>query len=367
MSGGVDSSVAAALLVEQGYEVIGIMLRLWSEADQGRGPSNRCCALGAQYDAEQVARLLDIPFYVVNVSNAFKQSVVDYFEDEYVAGRTPNPCVECNRHIRFGHLLRHAKALGAGYLATGHYARVERAGGAYQLLRGKDPHKDQSYVLHVLRQDQLAHVRFPVGRFTKANVRKMALDRGLPVAKRPDSQDLCFITDGDYRRFLEQRRPDALRPGPIVRRSGDVLGRHQGLARYTIGQRKGIGVAAAQRLYVLAMDAGTNELIVGAEDELGQDVCEAQGVNWISGSPPARTFKATAKIRYKADDVPVTVDAVRDDNVRVRFEAALRDITPGQAVVFYDGERVLGGGMICSSGEPPHQTASDRAKGEAHA
>lgn len=367
MSGGVDSSVAAALLVEQGYEVIGIMLRLWSEADQGRGPSNRCCALDAQYDAERVAQLLDIPFYVVNLSDAFKQRVVDYFEDEYVAGRTPNPCVECNRHIRFGHLLRHAKALGADYVATGHYARVEHADGVYQLLRAKDRHKDQSYVLHVLRQEQLAHVRFPIGRFTKARVRELALDRSLPVAMRPDSQDLCFITDGDYRRYLEQRRPDALRPGPIVRRSGDVLGQHQGLARYTIGQRKGIGVAAAQPLYVLAMDTGTNALIVGAEHELGQDVCEAQGVNWVSGSPPAQTFKASAKIRYKADDVPVTVDAVGEDSVLVRFEVVLRDITPGQSVVFYDGERVLGGGMIGSGGRLPDETTSDRAKGRAYA
>jgi tRNA-specific 2-thiouridylase len=361
MSGGVDSSVAAALLVEQGFEVIGIMLRLWSEADQGRGPSNRCCALGAQYDAERVAQLLSIPFYVVNLSDAFKRRVVDYFEDEYAAGRTPNPCVECNRHIRFGHLLRRAKALGADYLATGHYARVEHADGAYQLLRGKDHHKDQSYVLHVLRQDQLAQVRFPIGHFAKAHVRKMALDRGLPVAMRPDSQDLCFIADGDYRRYLAQHRPDALRPGPIVRRSGDVLGQHVGLARYTIGQRKGIGVAAQQPLYVLAMDADTNALIVGTEDELGQAVCEAQGTNWISGSPPAQTFSATAKIRYKADDVPVEVDATGNDTVRVRFETALRDITPGQAVVFYHGERVLGGGMISTVGKLPRQACTDRA------
>jgi tRNA-specific 2-thiouridylase len=252
-------------------------------------------------------------------------------------------------------------------VATGHYARVERADGAYQLLRGRDPHKDQSYVLHVLRQDQLAHVRFPIGRFTKSHVRKMALARDLPVAGRPDSQDLCFITDGDYRRYLEQHRPDAVRPGPIARRNGDVLGQHQGLARYTIGQRKGIGIAAAQPLYVLDMDAGTNALIVGTEDELGRDVCEAKGVNWISGSPPAQTFSATAKIRYRADDVPVTVDLVGDDSVRVRFEAPLRDITPGQAVVFYHDERVLGGGMIGTAGEPPHRMCADRAKGGAYA
>jgi len=361
MSGGVDSSVAAALLVEQGYDVIGIMLRLWSETDQGRGPSNRCCALDAQYDAERVAQLLDIPFYVVNLSGAFKQRVVAYFEDEYAVGRTPNPCIECNRHIRFGHLLRRALALDADYLATGHYARVRHTDGAFYLLRGEDPLKDQSYVLHVLGQDQLAQVLLPIGHYTKSHVRRMALDRGLPVAQRPDSQDLCFIADGDYRRYLTQRRPDALRPGPILRRNGQVLGEHRGLAHYTIGQRKGIGVAGSHPLYVLALDATTNALIVGPAEELGQDECEAHAVNWIAGRPPAQTFRATAKIRYKSCDVPVEVDATGNDTVRVRFGRALRDITPGQAVVFYAGEQVLGGGTISPVAKRTRQAHIDRA------
>ncbi len=346
MSGGVDSSAAAALLVEQGYDVVGMMLRLWSETNNGRGPSNRCCALDAQYDAERVAERLGIPFYLVNVASAFKQQVVDYFVAEYAAGRTPNPCVACNRHIRFDVLLRRALALDADFLATGHYARVRYQDGQYQLWRGADREKDQSYVLHVLGQAQLARALFPVGEYTKPQVRALARERALPVAERRESQDLCFVSDGDYRGFLARRAPQTVRPGPIRDSAGRVLGQHRGLAHYTIGQRKGIQVAGAERLYVLALDAADNALVVGPADELGRDACVAQRVSWIAGAPPGDAFEATAKIRYKARDAAVTVTMSHTDEALVRFDHPQRDITPGQAIVFYQGDRVLGGGTI---------------------
>jgi tRNA-specific 2-thiouridylase len=346
MSGGVDSSVAAALLVEQGYDVVGIMLRLWSEADNGSGSANRCCALSAQYDAERVAELLGIPFYLANVARDFKQHVVGYFEAEYAAGLTPNPCIECNRKIRFDVLLRRALALGADYLATGHYARTSFLSGRYQLLRGVDRLKDQSYVLHILGQAQLAHVLLPIGRFSKVQVREIAQRRGLPVAGRRDSQDLCFVADGDYRRFLSERMPESIRPGPIRDSNGRVLGKHRGLAHYTIGQRKGLAIPGTQPLYVLALDPNDNAVLVGTADELGRKACLAQRVNWVAGEPPSESFSATAKIRYKARAVPVTVTALEPHTVHVEFRLAQRDISPGQAIVFYQDEVVLGGGTI---------------------
>jgi tRNA-specific 2-thiouridylase len=346
MSGGVDSSVAAALLVEQGYDVVGIMLRLWSEADHGGGPANRCCALDAQYDAERVAEALGIPFYLVNIAMEFKRRVVDYFVAEYTIGRTPNPCVECNRQIRFDLLLRRALALKADYLATGHYARIRLHNDRFQVWRGLDRDKDQSYVLHVLGQAQLAHVLLPLGEFTKTQVRDMARERDLPVADRKDSQDLCFVSNGDYRRFLSERLPDRIRPGPIRNRAGRVLGEHHGLAHYTIGQRKGLNIGGPERLYVLALDTSENALVVGTADELGRDVCIAHHMNWIAGEPPGWSFEATAKIRYKAHDAPVTVTVLDDDTARIQFDQPQRDITPGQAIVLYQHEATLGGGTI---------------------
>ena len=353
MSGGVDSSVSAALLVEQGFDVLGIMLRLWSDADNGSGPANRCCALDAQYDAERVAEILGIPFYFVNVASQFRQHVVSYFEAEYVAGRTPNPCIECNRKIRFGALLQRALALDAAFLATGHYARVRRRRhGTYQLLRGVDRHKDQSYVLHMLGQAKLARVLFPLGGMSKAQVREVARSRGLPVAERPDSQDLCFIADGDYRRYLAKRIPETVRTGPIRDSEGNVLGEHRGVAHFTIGQRKGLAMGGTERLYVLALDPIENAVIVGTADELGRQICIAQRVNWIRGSPPGHSFDASAKIRYKAPDAPVEVTVLDHQTARVRFLQPQRDITPGQAIVFYHDEVVLGGGTIAWSDEP---------------
>jgi tRNA-uridine 2-sulfurtransferase len=347
MSGGVDSSVAAARLVRQGYDVIGLMMRLWAEdGDTNGGVHNRCCSPDAMAQARHVAEGLDVPFYVVDGQAPFKAHVVDFFVEGYAAGVTPNPCLECNRHIRWDYLLRQALALEAEALATGHYARVREAGGEWQLLKGRDEHKDQSYVLSVMGQAELRHALFPVGELTKSEVRAQARELGLAVAERPESQDLCFLADGSYRRFIAEHAPEAVRPGPIVDRAGQVLGEHRGLPFYTIGQRKGIGVAGPQPLYVLDTDTARNALIVGQRDELGSDRLTARRVNWVAGAPPAGPFRAAVKIRYKAAEAPATVTPTGEHGAEVAFDRPLRDITPGQAAVFYDGEVCLGGGII---------------------
>jgi len=347
MSGGVDSSVSAALLVEAGYDVVGVMMRLWAEESGPDSPANRCCTPDQMADARRVAALLDIPFYVVDMQAAFKQHVVDFFLDSYRAGVTPNPCLSCNRHIRFTHLLQHALALDAEFLATGHYARVAQAeNGTLQLLKGVDPAKDQSYVLSVLRQDQLAHAMFPVGSHTKAEVRALAERFGLPVASKGESQDLCFLADGDYRRFLRDHTPELIAPGPIVNQAGEVLGQHSGLPNYTIGQRKGLGIAAPEPLYVLRTEPARNALVVGYRAELGDERLRVSGVNWIAGTAPDGPVRAGVKIRYKAREVPATITPLADGGAEVVFDQPVRDATPGQGAVFYDGEWVLGGGVI---------------------
>jgi tRNA-specific 2-thiouridylase len=344
MSGGVDSSVAAALLVEQGYQVIGLMLRLWSEP--GGGADNRCCTPDAVDLARRVADALDIPFYLFNVEAPFRSHVVDYFVREYAAGRTPNPCLMCNRHIRFDVLLRRTLAMEARYLATGHYVRLRRADGRYRLLKAVDVDKDQSYVLYMLNQETLPHLLFPLGDYTKHQVRQMARQRGLPVADRAESQDLCFLADGDYRPFLQKNAPQAIQPGPIVTRSGQVLGQHSGLPFYTIGQRRGLGIAAPEALYVLEMNAARNALVVGAAAELGRAELTASHVSYVSGQTPPEPLRITAKIRYRANETPALLTPLPDDRAALRFDAPLRDITPGQGVVFYREEKVIGGGII---------------------
>ncbi len=348
MSGGVDSSVAAALLKQQGYDVVGLMLRLWGEAVTASDGSayNRCCSPDAIAQARRVAEKLDIPFYVVDAQALFKQKVVDFFIEGYASGVTPNPCLECNRHIRWDFLLGKALSLEADYLATGHYARVRREGDRNELLKGRDPAKDQSYVLCVLGQCQLAHALFPIGGYTKPEVRQLARDFGLPVADREESQDLCFLADGDYRRFLRDYAPQALVPGPILTQGGEALGEHSGLPLYTIGQRKGIRVAAAQPLYVLGTDPGRNALIVGPAEALGADRLTAIRVNWIAGQPPYGKVRCTVKIRYRAADEPASITSLEGGRAEVVFDRPLRDIAPGQAAVFYQGEVCLGGGII---------------------
>ena len=344
MSGGVDSSVAAALLVEQGYEVIGLMLRLWS--GDGTSGANRCCSPEDVAGAKHVASILDFPIYILDAQAEFKSHVVDFFIDGYAQGTTPNPCLECNRHIRWGHLYRHAIAVGAETLATGHYARVNETGGAFQLLRAVDRAKDQSYVLSVLGQENLSHAIFPVGEYTKPEVRAHASRLSLPTADRPESQDLCFLGDLDYREFLRRQNPGSFKPGPILDPSGTQIGVHDGLANYTIGQRKGLGLPSAIPLYVLEKRPEIDSLVVGPRDGLGRRKFEAGRVNWVSGRAPGSRVRVWVRVRYKAREVPAQVTIHPDGHVAVEMEEALPDVTPGQAAVFYDGEVCLGSGVI---------------------
>ncbi len=355
MSGGVDSSVAAALLVEQGYTVIGLMLRLWSErsesseqSEQDADRSNRCCTPDSIAMARRVANTLSIPFYVIDAKKPFYEAVVNPFIFGYTHNVTPNPCIACNRLVRWGFLLDHALAAGADYLATGHYARLDQDDPhPIQLKRGIDPRKDQSYVLHVLTQSQLAHAMFPLGEFEKSHVRDLARRYNLPVADRPDSQDLCFVGgDGDYRQFLLRYAPQAAQPGDIVNQQGRILGKHPGLAFYTIGQRKGLAINAPGPWYVLDKDITHNTLIVGPRVQSGRNCLSAGQVNWVSGTAPASPFHALVKIRYKSRDLPAIVEPLVNNQILVTFENLVYDITPGQAAVLYNGEVCLGGGII---------------------
>jgi tRNA-specific 2-thiouridylase len=348
MSGGVDSSVAAALLVEQGYRVIGMMMRLWAEeTSPDFNGHNRCCTPDQLADARRVADLLDIPFYVIDTKDIFRRRIVQFFIDGYSQGYTPNPCIECNRYIRFEWLLNQALALDADYLATGHYARVEGdCETGFRLKMGLDPQKDQSYVLSVLTQDKLKHALFPIGGYEKPVVRQIAAKMGLPVAKKSDSQDLCFLGDGDYRRFLRDHAESIFAEGDIVTLEGEVVGRHEGLPNYTIGQRKGLKIAHREPLYVLNLDTTHNRLVVGTRAQLGSDSLLATRAHWIAGEPPAQTFRGEVKIRYKAVPSPATIHIIDRDSFRVQFDEPRRDITPGQGAVVYQGEVCLGGGMI---------------------
>lgn len=352
MSGGVDSSVAAALLKEQGYDVIGMMLRLWSEP--GKEDSNRCCTPDSMAQARRVAAKLDIPFYVIDAKDVFRETVVEYFLEGYARGETPNPCLICNRKIRWTFLLDHALALGADFMATGHYARVRKENGKVELLRAVDRSKDQSYVLHVLGQEKLKHALLPVGDYTKPEIRQIAEKHGLPTASRKDSQDLCFLAGEDYRNFLQRNATEMLKPGEIVTREGLSIGAHNGLANYTIGQRKGLGVASPVPLYVMRKDAIRNMLIVGTQEQLGSAELTARTVNWLSGEGPREPFRAEVKIRYTAKEAEAWVTPMEEEQVypefdrrvQVTFDAPQRDITAGQAAVFYQGDVVLGGGII---------------------
>lgn len=345
MSGGVDSSVAAAILVRQGYDVTGMMLRLWSE--EGTTGDNRCCTPDSMAQARRIAAQIGIPFYALDARELFRNEVVEPFIQEYIRGVTPNPCLFCNRKVRWGFLMDHARAFGADFLATGHYARIQRLpDGSVQLLKGLDGRKDQSYVLSVLNQDQLCHSLFPLGDMTKPEVRQLARDMDLPVAERPESQDLCFLADGDYRRFLRDHSSAQIQPGPIVNGDGEKIGEHQGLANYTIGQRKGLGVASLTPLYVTGKDLATNTLQVGAISDLGGCSLTADQVNWVAGLIPVEPFRADIKIRYKAIEAPGWVYPLEADQFRVKLDASARDITPGQRVVVYQKDICLGGGTI---------------------
>ncbi len=345
LSGGVDSSVAAALLVEQGYDVVGVTMRLWSEP--GCEHENRCCTPETRLLAQQLAEKLDIPFHVLDAADAFHEQVVQAFLDGYANGDTPNPCIFCNQRIKWGFLLDFARSLGAECIATGHYGRIlQNEQGLYELWKGVDESKDQSYFLSLLTQQHLAHTIFPLGEMHKKQVRALAQQRQLPAADQSESQDLCFLSGGDYRAFLRKYVPQVVQPGVVVNREGRTLGEHGGLAFYTIGQRKGLP-AAGRPLYVLHKDLENNSLLVGYEEELGQQTLLAEEINWIAGEAPGQPFQAKVKIRYKAVPAPAMITPQAGGNALVEFHKPLRDITPGQMAVFYDGSQVLGGGVIC--------------------
>ncbi len=357
MSGGVDSSVTAALLKDGGYDVIGLTMQLWEEKDGGS--SRQCCSQEHVFDAGRVANKLGIDFHVVDFREEFRRLIVEDFADEYFRGRTPNPCARCNEKIKFGILLEKAMELGADYLATGHYARIERDGsGIFSLCKGKDKGKDQSYFLFTLTQNQMSRVLFPLGNLEKQDVRRLAARYELPVAGKSESQDICFVPDNDYVRFLEKEHGSVSMAGKIVDATGKVLGAHGGFYRYTVGQRKGLGIAWPHPLYVLGVNEGSREVIVGHRDELYSDSLTASEVNW-SSSVPSGPIDLVCKIRYRHDPVPCRVFPLPDNRVEVRFATKEKSVTPGQAVVFYDDDRVIGGGWI----EKRAQGAGGKAQG----
>lgn len=352
MSGGVDSAAAAALLQDAGYTATGCTLRLLNNDDIGRELESGCCSLDDVEDARSAARRLGMDFFVFNFRDLFRHCVMDDFVNGYQAGRTPNPCIECNRHIKFNALLRRADELEIDYIATGHYARTDydESNGRRRLLRGRDRKKDQSYVLYPLTQAQLSRLILPVGAYEKkAAVRELAAARGLSSARKPDSQDICFVPDGDYPAFLRRYGGMELVPGDFVDANGRVLGRHKGLACYTTGQRRGLGVSADRPLYVLRKNAVSNTVVLGDESELYSAVVWAENFNWVSIPPQNQPIAVTAKTRYSQTEAAGILYPEADGRVRVEFDEPQRAVTAGQSLVAYQGEAVIGGGIICQS------------------
>ena len=350
MSGGVDSSVAAALLAEQGHDVVGLSMQLYDQRE-GQTSFGSCCTLDDLYDARRVAAAIQIPHYIVNFERQFDEQVVSNFVSEYAAGRTPLPCARCNSDLKFATLVERASGLGADAVATGHYARVDRdpASGRYRLRRGVDPTKDQAYFLFSLTQDQLARAVFPVGDRAKAHVRDYARARRLPVADKPDSQEICFIPDNDYASFVAKHAPEAARGGEIVDERGEVLGTHDGIHRFTVGQRKGLGLSGSGApLYVLQLRPADQQVVVGPKTSLEQTTLTASEVNWMIEEPSA-PIRAQVQIRHRHQAAPAVVRSLGEGRARVEFDAPQIAITPGQAAVFYDGDVVLGGGWIDSA------------------
>ncbi len=347
MSGGVDSTVAAYLLQKEGYDCIGCTMKLYGNEDAGLERGHTCCSLSDVEDARSAAFRLHMPYYVFNFTDSFRREVMDRFVGGCLAGGTPNPCIDCNRYMKFDRLYKRAGLLGCDYVATGHYAGIAEENGTYTLKRGADPAKDQSYVLYFLTQEQLAHTLFPLGGLTKNEVRKIAAENGFLNAGKPDSQDICFVPDGDYAAWIGRTTGRPFADGKIVDGSGKTLGIHHGAVRYTIGQRKGLGVAAGKPLYVISKNMAANTVTVGFEEALYRKELTAADVNWIGGEPPSgRPLRCSVMTRYRGPERRAEVTAEEDGSIRVVFDEPQRAVTPGQAAVLYDGDTVLGGGTI---------------------
>lgn len=347
MSGGVDSSVAALLMKKEGYACIGCTMKLYANEDIGISRGHTCCSLDDVEDARAVANKLNMPYYVFNFTDCFKEKIIDKFVATYENGMTPNPCIDCNRYMKFDRLYERAKVLGCDYIVTGHYARIRKTQNGYQLLKAVDDTKDQSYVLYQMTQQELAGTRFPLGELTKKEARKIAEENQLVNANKPDSQDICFVPDGDYVAALQRFSGKQYEAGDFVDKAGNVLGKHKGIVAYTIGQRKGLGISAEKPLYVCEIDVQNNRVVLGGNEELfskSVDVCE---VNWISGVSPKKPITCKVKIRYRMKEHPAVIYPGENNTAHIEFEEPQRAKTPGQAAVFYDGDVVLGGGIIC--------------------
>lgn len=342
MSGGVDSSVAAFLLQKEGYDVIGVTMKLHKDSNNDGG----CCSINAVEDARRVANKLGIQFHVFNMEEEFKKYVIDYFIKEYEAGRTPNPCIACNRYIKFGALLDKAKSLGIDYVATGHYAIIEKSNDRYILKMAKDDTKDQSYVLYNLTQEQLSKTLFPLGKYKKKEIREIAKKIGLQVASKPDSQEICFVEDNDHFNFINQNSTKPITKGEIVDIKGNVLGYHEGITKYTIGQRKGLGISLGKPMFVVDIDAENNRIVLGSNEDLLIKELDVTDINWISINKLENKIKVKAKIRYKAKEETATVTPIDNNRIKVIFDTPQRAVTPGQSIVFYQNDNVVGGGII---------------------
>ena len=347
MSGGVDSSVAAYLLKEQGYDVIGVTMQIWQEDNEFTEREGGCCSLSAVDDARRVANKLGIPFYVMNFRDSFKDKVIDYFVQEYIDGKTPNPCIACNKYLKFDELLMKAKGIGADYVATGHYAKIEKdENGRYLLIRSDDDKKDQTYALYNFTQEQLKHTLMPCGEFTKERIREIAKEIGLAVHNKKDSEEICFIHDNDHGRYIKEARPLEVVPGNFVDKEGNVLGKHKGIVYYTIGQRKGLGIAFGTRVFVTDINPVTNEVVLGPEKDIFKTELIAKDINLISFDKLEGEVAVEAKVRYAAKPAKAVISQLENGKVKVVFEEKQRAITKGQSVVFYQGNIVVGGGVI---------------------
>ena len=347
MSGGVDSSVAAYLLKEQGYDVIGVTMQIWQEDKDYTEREGGCCSLSAVDDARRVANKIGIPFYVMNFRDSFKEKVIDYFVQEYIDGKTPNPCIACNKHLKFDELLRKAQGIGADYVATGHYAKIEQdENGRYLLIRSDDDRKDQTYALYNFTQEQLAHTLMPCGEYTKDRIREIAKEIGLSVYNKKDSEEICFIPDNNHGRYISEARPLEVVPGNFVDKNGNILGQHKGIVYYTIGQRKGLGIALGRPVFVTDINPRTNEVVLGPEEDIFKTDLVAKDVNFIPFDKLEEPITVEAKVRYSGKPAEAVISPLRDGKVKVSSKEKQRAITKGQSVVFYQGNKVVGGGII---------------------